>query len=312
MNSPKGHMAFTLIELLIVIAIIMILAAVLFPVFETAREKSRQSACSSNLKQIGVAMLQYAQDYDEQLPCGNNSYQAPPVTNRNNSNFSGWAAQIYTYVKTTQVYACQDDQGTTETFGLDTHGIPYVPLSYAYNKAIPGGSYVGLSGGTWIGVGPSLVKFTAPAVTVLICEIADAEADIAYPLETSDALANGSDGSGNFTGTSAPTAGGPFYATGRLACDTASSIGNTGSAYYKLAKSGVHSGGSNYLMCDGHVKWLIGTAVSGGNSNCVPWGPQNVTSTNYSGCAYSAVGANLSTTNSNPPTSYFAATFSPV
>nr|WP_309684864.1 DUF1559 domain-containing protein [Armatimonas sp.] len=61
---------FTLIELLVVIAIIAILAAILFPVFAQAREKARQTACISNLKQIGLAVRMYAQDYDEIYPMG--------------------------------------------------------------------------------------------------------------------------------------------------------------------------------------------------------------------------------------------------
>jgi len=59
---------FTLIELLVVIAIIAILAAILFPVFARAREKARQASCQSNLKQIGLAFMMYAQDYDETMP----------------------------------------------------------------------------------------------------------------------------------------------------------------------------------------------------------------------------------------------------
>src|SRR3954462_5319454 len=68
-TTPKRQ-GFTLIELLVVIAIIAILAAILFPVFSKAREKARQTTCASNLKEIGLALQQYVQDYDSVFPHG--------------------------------------------------------------------------------------------------------------------------------------------------------------------------------------------------------------------------------------------------
>jgi prepilin-type N-terminal cleavage/methylation domain-containing protein len=68
MMAMKKRFGFTLIELLVVIAIIAILAAILFPVFSQAREKARQATCISTLKQIGMGLLQYLQDYDERFP----------------------------------------------------------------------------------------------------------------------------------------------------------------------------------------------------------------------------------------------------
>ena len=89
---------FTLIELLVVIAIIAILAAILFPVFARAREKARQSSCLSNAKQIALALIQYAQDYDECYPSPYN--WNPDVT------VAYWTQAIQPYIKNTQVMRC--------------------------------------------------------------------------------------------------------------------------------------------------------------------------------------------------------------
>ena len=93
---------FTLIELLVVIAIIAILAAILFPVFARAREKARQTSCLSNVKELGLGCLMYAQDYDERLPWHCRAGPGPSGS----VDDTGWNTQIYAYVKNEQLYNC--------------------------------------------------------------------------------------------------------------------------------------------------------------------------------------------------------------
>jgi prepilin-type N-terminal cleavage/methylation domain-containing protein/prepilin-type processing-associated H-X9-DG protein len=89
--SKKG---FTLIELLVVIAIIAILAAILFPVFARARNQARKSSCLAQIKQLGLGMLMYVQDYDERFPNGRYISGAYGIGNEGNIVHNGWAWMV--------------------------------------------------------------------------------------------------------------------------------------------------------------------------------------------------------------------------
>lgn len=117
---------FTLIELLVVIAIIAILAAILFPVFAQAREAARKTSCLNNLRQMGVATLAYAQDFDERYP------MAFYGTSSSATNLS-WPQIIQPYIKNTGVFVCP-------SFRESTGGAPGagVPVTYGYNYYIGG------------------------------------------------------------------------------------------------------------------------------------------------------------------------------
>ena len=106
-NTKRSRKAFTLIELLVVIAIISILAAILFPVFARARENARRASCQSNLKQIALGFLMYAQDYDERLPTTTNNISGTFLWPNGVTNTrSYWNLKVYPYVKNMQIYSC--------------------------------------------------------------------------------------------------------------------------------------------------------------------------------------------------------------
>ena len=133
MGSRAAKRGFTLIELLVVIAIIAILAAILFPVFARAREKARETSCLSNTKQIGLAIMQYVQDYDETYPdssitCQDDPENAPLCNYANGyqgalhitawghrrylddgKTIGGHVKYLYPYIKNTQIFTCPSD-----------------------------------------------------------------------------------------------------------------------------------------------------------------------------------------------------------
>ncbi len=109
-NQSSHRSAFTLIELLVVIAIIAILAAILFPVFARARENARRASCQSNLKQIGLGVMQYQQDFDGFYPQAQSSQTAP---------ITSWPTRMQPYIKSEQIFVCPSGEATP--FMADSH-----------------------------------------------------------------------------------------------------------------------------------------------------------------------------------------------
>ena len=237
---------FTLIELLVVIAIIAIIAAILFPVFAKAREKARQATCQSNEKQIGLAFVQYTQDYDECAMLSNNVD-------------ANWVKRVYPYIKSVAVFACPDD---TSTNGSATISL----ISYALNSNV-----VSLYGN--YSPKPVLVsKINAPAKSVFAFEIQAKNGLGGISKTTNPPSESGVDARGNGAarhgGDIRPNSA--YYNTGFMAgFGYPANVGtgcNAGGNFCWWTADGVHTGGSNFIFCDSHVKWLPGSLVSTGFS----------------------------------------------
>ena len=273
-NQPRKR-AFTLIELLVVIAIIALLAAILFPAFARARENARRASCQSNMKQLGLGILQYLQDYDERYYIG--AVGSTPTG-------AGWAGVTYPYVKSTQIFVCPDDNTPTAAQA------GWSPVSYAINSDItnPIGDWSTYGAGT-------TASLNATANTVLLLETAYTGGSITTGPETGW-VSPATWGTCYFCGAGSrwsipgKTSGHPggFFATGfmggRDAIDTVApnpnmaiaSVTDSNSGYFQYA-TGRHLDGANYLLADGHVKWLRGGAVSTGYAATSPTNPQNNT-----------------------------------
>lgn len=285
----KTRSGFTLIELLVVIAIIAILAAILMPVFAKAREKARQASCESNMKQLGLAIMQYNQDNDESMPIPFSFYPG-----------QGWAGPIYPYVKSPGAFACPSD-GTAASKGYYTESYAFNTNLYPKNSAWD--TY--WSGRNSFG---KLADYQSPSNTVELFEAANVQTDNSsgwfggMNFTQTDNFSPTSVGApGQWCGTALDSAGcGAVYATGP--------IGGYTNLQLTASQAGRHTGGANYLGIDGHVKWLLGTSVSGGFAAQTPTSVE-VHDTNGSDLGSRAAGTD-SLTQANG--SKVAMTFSPI
>lgn len=287
----RNSRAFTLIELLVVIAIIAILAAILFPVFARARENARRASCQSNMKQLGLGMMQYNQDYDEKMPNGVLTSGWGTI-----HLGMGWGGQLYPYTKSVQVYKCPSD--STKMVG--TFAANSSVVSYAYNAGINSPN-----GGTETSP-KALAALNSTAKTVVLFEVANSTGALAttggeptppasdYNLS---AAGWGYDAriwmSGNASGMWATgPLGGRTVPSADIATDPNINMNAQGGLGFYQYPYGRHLEGSNFLMADGHVKWFKGAAVSGGlnpaNANDAQ-GAGTAEGTEYTGAGSHAV-----------------------
>jgi prepilin-type N-terminal cleavage/methylation domain-containing protein/prepilin-type processing-associated H-X9-DG protein len=296
----KSAQGFTLIELLVVIAIIAILAAILFPVFAQAREKARQTSCLSNEKQIGLSLLMYVQDYDEQFPSGSKlSYPNGPGTINTVLYGLGWAGQIYPYTKSAQILKCPDD--STSQVNATAAIQALYPTSYLYNYNIAANS--------------SDAALQAPANTVGLAEVKNVQADVTASDEigTSTALppqfspaGDGLTVLASIIGTTVPAVQGSTASgavtlyetgtTGGYSCNGAGVVPPY-CQYYDPANTyqGRHSGGAIYFMADGHAKYFKGGAVSPGQNALSSTNSEDQVNYRAAGTGSSQFGATFST-----------------
>lgn len=212
-NTPP---AFTLLELIVAIAIVAVLAGVLIPVFARVRAAARQTTCLSNLRQLGAAFTLYTQDADERLPgatdgvngiglAGGWVYYGAFPANRLPGSFLVRRGALYPYVSDARVFACPDDeQGQSAGVSYALNGLLTAPAAEGYRPGI------------------ALAEAPAGAASLLLAEEAsrqgqDPIGDVLRSASTDDGFLN-------------------------------REVGNF------VAER--HAGGSVRLFLDGHVKWM--------------------------------------------------------
>ncbi|HEX8834951.1 MAG TPA: prepilin-type N-terminal cleavage/methylation domain-containing protein [Abditibacteriaceae bacterium] len=234
---PSRHRAFTLIELLIVIAVIGILAALIFPVFSRIKETGRRTACASNMKQLGMAFQQYIQDNSRRMPnavdglfgagkkggwtyygtFGTGANETDPVVGA--ADFDPTQGSLYQYTKNSQIYVCPSD---SEAANKSKQSYAANACVFSKSSLCPGATEAEtgkLNDGTCRN-GKNMVRFRDETTWMLLSEEAR-NRHYATQSSTDDAYLNLKEGD----------------------------------LTYNNYFSARHNAGSNLLFLDGHVKW---------------------------------------------------------
>lgn len=254
-KRPKAAFkGFTLIELLVVIAIIAILAAILFPVFGRARENARRSSCQSNLKQVGLGVKQYIQDYDEKFPLAISSTSTS--TTQPAGVIFGWADAIQPYLKSTQIYQCPSERISPTINPNPPSASPIVEgyTDYWYNGLLS--ASVDTASGDITNYISSVSEAALPFVSLTIMA-GDGSAAGGNP----GSARYRSNGCGNAVSNAiaVPTDGNCTNPSGTFLLATVGGFGGAGTQIRHLE-------GMNLAFADGHVKWYKGanlTATAG-------------------------------------------------
>jgi prepilin-type N-terminal cleavage/methylation domain-containing protein/prepilin-type processing-associated H-X9-DG protein len=236
-RSSHPEPGFTLIELLVVIAIIAILAAILFPVFARARENARRTSCQSNEKQIGLGILQYAQDYDEHyvmhLTTADGTFANYP------SATDGWVLAIQPYVKSFQLFHCPSDPNSQQLADPTADSF----TSYALNYDIGFAKYDDFTGFVTIPSNESYIL--NPTTGILVSETSYNNNNVGKQ-HTSTAWAGQA---GYYVPSGNAIRNSPAYFESDIVHGSYSTVSNVNTR---------HLDGMNLLFFDGHVKWYQG------------------------------------------------------
>jgi len=242
MNIKPAKRAFTLIELLVVIAIISILATILFPVFARARENARRTSCLSNLKQIGLGVMMYVQDYDEKYPLRNFANHTTPPSEGwwyNGSWF--WENSVMPYIKSNQVFICPNAPVTYSppyTGGPGDYG-PYAD-NYGANQSV---FMIKPEDSTYDGGPLSMAAVESASTTYMVMDAG------AYTI-------------GDISARKPGASSGTQYIPG--VCELSGVVVNaalTNPNRVSDCNSGRHFGGVNIAFADGHAKWIKSEVV---------------------------------------------------